>query len=559
MRHLIRSFTAALALLTAFVFSTAGISAEPVAGAPEKLELAVPFTDHMILQRNEPVSVWGFAPPGEKVTVEFAGQKKSAKADRRGDWMLQLDPLEASAEGREFTVTAGSQPEAPITLTDVLVGEVWFSSGQSNMVWIAGKSMVRDLARELARAELEVPIREINIQTVSALYPQKRATSDGGWKQVNQAEGFSALSLAFAHELYQELGVPIGILLSAHSNTRVEAFTQREAIAATTEPLTLQVETSKGSNRTVEDVLVGDVWYLTGGKSLTHNFPYDRRDKNAEMPEALPHVREFRRRTKASTNPRPRKRYFEAGGGKYSSSWANADFTGDRQEVTEFAYHFAKALDRPGIPQGFITMSSGEAGRETRYASPLAWTSFAGVKDIDHAAFEERMNELMLQYPGSKIARAAVDEYIAEVKGLVRKIIDLNDSSADLAHTAPLGFPLFPKPGKEMFKANTVPTYTYNWCVTPLTPMAVSAVIWVPESYNLGENPAEYATELEIYAKSLPGTFGHNKVPFIYAQPTAALVEGITEPSIPGAKKVSMAAWPESVENLAKEMAGKFN
>ena len=67
---------------------------------------------------------------------------------------------------------------------------------------------------------------------MSALYPQKRATSDDGWKKASAASGFSALSLSFAYELYKELNVPIGILLSAHSNTRIEAFTQREAIEA---------------------------------------------------------------------------------------------------------------------------------------------------------------------------------------------------------------------------------------------------------------------------------------------------------------------------------------
>ena len=100
------------------------------------------------------------------------------------------------------------------------------------MVWVAGKSMCNELAKEIASSKQDIPIREINVNTVSALYPQKRATSDEGWKKASSASGFSALSLSFAHELYKELNVPIGILLSAHSNTRIEAFAQREAIEA---------------------------------------------------------------------------------------------------------------------------------------------------------------------------------------------------------------------------------------------------------------------------------------------------------------------------------------
>ena len=98
------------------------------------------------------------------------------------------------------------------------------------MVWTAGKSMCGDLAREIAVSEKDIPIREININTVSALYPQKRATSEGGWRTHKGASNFSALSLAFAYQLHKELDMPIGILLSAHSNTRIEAFTQRQSI-----------------------------------------------------------------------------------------------------------------------------------------------------------------------------------------------------------------------------------------------------------------------------------------------------------------------------------------
>ncbi|MDP7255078.1 MAG: hypothetical protein QGF00_36120, partial [Planctomycetota bacterium] len=196
-----------------------------VSAADQQLELAVPFTDNMILQRESNVPVWGFDEPGNEVSVKFAGQTKTTVADKNGDWMVKLDPLKASGEERELEVR--NNKGKSISLKGVLVGEVWFSSGQSNMVWTAGKSMCNELAKEIASAAEDVPIREINIATVSALYPQKRATSEEGWKKASAASGFSALSLSFAHELYKELNVPIGILLSAHSNTRIQAFTQR--------------------------------------------------------------------------------------------------------------------------------------------------------------------------------------------------------------------------------------------------------------------------------------------------------------------------------------------
>ena len=165
------------------------------------MELDVTFTDNMILQRETNVPVWGFDEPKTKVTVEFAGKKKSVVTDEFGDWMVKLEPLSASLEEKEMRIS--NDRGELFTLSGVLVGEVWFSSGQSNMVWVAGKSMCSNLAREIASSQDDVPIREISINTVSALYPQKRATSDGGWKKASTASGFSALSLSFAYELYK--------------------------------------------------------------------------------------------------------------------------------------------------------------------------------------------------------------------------------------------------------------------------------------------------------------------------------------------------------------------
>ncbi|MCX7010307.1 MAG: sialate O-acetylesterase, partial [Kiritimatiellaeota bacterium] len=96
-----------------------------------ELKLASVFSDHMVLQREKPVAVWGWADAGESVTVSFAGQVKSATADADGKWSLKLDALTASTESRALIVTGkdGRKDE----VQDVLVGEVWLGSGQSNM------------------------------------------------------------------------------------------------------------------------------------------------------------------------------------------------------------------------------------------------------------------------------------------------------------------------------------------------------------------------------------------------------------------------------------------
>lgn len=937
------------------------LSLATTSATAEKLELAAPFTDNMVLQRGGEVPVWGFDAPGSKITVEFAGQKKSAVADKKGDWLVKLDPLKASLKERGFKVA--NQRGESLELQGVLVGEVWFSSGQSNMVWTAGKSMCSELAREIAGAKEDIPIREININTVSALYPQKKATSDGGWKKAKEASGFSALSLSFAHELYKELKVPVGILLSAHSNTRIEAFTQRQAIEghpklggdrdlihdadplteqgrqsfatyyqnlnswqkeagaiamaggkvpqrpalpgisgmwrgpsqffngkiapvipyairgaiwcqgtsnsgdgriyaarmealvrgwreawgmpempfyftqmqcygavdpdnvgfadirqvqhrffinnrenvgmvvqsdlnsarpagihyfnklhpgmrmarwalakqygkdlaytgpiyrgykvegrkaivsfekeslfgglmvgnkgmakdyrepgkfvepakptpgeklnhfrlcgkdrkwhaadavivgdtvvvtskqvpapigvqyaysavpensnlynkaglpatpfavidgefifeeddlekaaalkaryarwtdpdypilqvveyfrdgaiiqrdkaitiwghankdvevavslggitrkavandlqqwsvtlppmkASTKAIVLTVRASHGHSKTVQNILVGDIWYLTGSTQLTSEWGYNQRDKEAQRPPARPLVREFRRKTAASSFPTPRKRRFETGGGRYRSQWLTADYSDANGGVTMFAYQFAKALGREGIPQGFITMSSGSGGRNRQLASPLSWTSFHGVKDLKNPIFNARLDELFLQYPSTEIAKTATAAHIEEVKAFVKTITGAGESGAD----RPLQAPAFPEAGQgEEVPRDTIPTYAYNWCVSPMTPMPVAGVVWVPSEANIGENPAHYAAEMEVYAKSLPTTYGQPKIQFLYAQPTDSLVEGVTVPKIPGAKSVTFKEWPKSLKEIAVGLA----
>ncbi len=220
-----RKITCLLFFLPLLLFADVTHGAET-----QTLEFASPFLDHAILQREMAVPIWGWAKPGSTVTVSFAGQAKSAQADAQGKWELKLDALKASAEGRELSAT--SSDGESLKLKDILVGEVWFSSGQSNMDWIAGKSMCRDLANKLAKSEEEFPVREYNADMGSALFLRSRVSSADGWKSSRSASSFSALSLAFAWSLYEELKVPIGLVRSTHGATPVETWTAYEGFAS---------------------------------------------------------------------------------------------------------------------------------------------------------------------------------------------------------------------------------------------------------------------------------------------------------------------------------------
>jgi hypothetical protein len=350
-------------------------------------------------------------------------------------------------------------------------------------------------------------------------------------------------------------GVEVSVTLGAVTQTAVANERQQwsvsfPALKASTQPIMLTAKASHGHSRTVKDILVGDVWFFTGSTQLTSEPAYDRRDPNAAAPEPMPLVREFRRRTSASTNPVPRKRGFEVGGDrKYQAFWQTADFADAGDCVSMAAYHFAKALNRPDIPQGIVTMSSGQ-GKEM--ASPLSWTSFAGVKDTTHAAFQPRLDALLLQDPNSDVSRKAIAIYIQSLKAEVAKIAALRDDKS----TAPLQFSAFPEPGRDgAVKPDTVPTLAYNWCLSPLTPMSIAGVIWIPGQANIGYTPADYAAEIETYARSLPATFGQEKIPFLYAQPSPALVPGISSPKIENAARVEFDQWPKSLKNIATRIA----
>ncbi|MEM7391197.1 MAG: sialate O-acetylesterase, partial [Verrucomicrobiota bacterium] len=213
--------------------ATISLQAAETGPRPLALQMGAPFHDHAVLQRGMKVPVWGWSRPGTKVTVRFAGQTRTATAGEDGKWLLHLDPLKANAEPAEMVIR---EEDGKIeVLKDLLVGEVWMASGQSNMQWKAGKSKVSQLAEQLA-AETEgngVPIREFEVTSVtSQLHPIKKAT--GSWKNGAYSD-YSAIAFAFAHKLYKTLDVPVGILNCSWSQTPIQAWVPREGYATATD------------------------------------------------------------------------------------------------------------------------------------------------------------------------------------------------------------------------------------------------------------------------------------------------------------------------------------
>lgn len=186
----------------------------------EDLRLAAVFSDHTVLQRDRPVPIWGWADPGEEVTVEFAGQRHTTAADPVGKWLVRLDPMPASAEGHALAAKSAVR-DLRTEITDVVVGDVWLCSGQSNMDF--KMSGVENSRLEIASAENPA----VRFFRVGAQFGQQPLTSvKGDWKPVspNTAAGCSAVGYYFGNALQQKLDVPIGLLVSSVGGTRIETW-----------------------------------------------------------------------------------------------------------------------------------------------------------------------------------------------------------------------------------------------------------------------------------------------------------------------------------------------
>ncbi|MFM8275361.1 MAG: sialate O-acetylesterase, partial [Gemmata sp.] len=188
------------------------------------VSIAHVFNDHMVLPRDVALPVWGRAAAGEKVTVEFGGQKKSATAGGNGSWLVTLDALPAATEPKELTVS-GSKTDRPILLRDVLVGDVWLAGGQSNMATGAGA----------AGAEADTPL--VRFTAVETYYPGTRPADLKGrcrWRAADAASAgsCSGTALYFARQVQAKLGVPVGLVVSAAGGSRAEAWTRRATLDA---------------------------------------------------------------------------------------------------------------------------------------------------------------------------------------------------------------------------------------------------------------------------------------------------------------------------------------
>ena len=202
---------------------TAVVTTQVVSNVEAQVRLPSVFSNHMVLQRDRPLPVWGWATPGEEVRVTFDDQTKQAVADSEGRWKVTLDPLSVG-EPRSLVVEGGNRLE----LNDVLVGDVWLCSGQSNMEWPIQRSSDGDLE---VLGNGTPAIRLLTVASVGTQEPQD--DFDGAWELCTPGtvRNFSAVGYHFGTRLHQATGVPIGLIDNAWGGSACEAWIPVEKLA----------------------------------------------------------------------------------------------------------------------------------------------------------------------------------------------------------------------------------------------------------------------------------------------------------------------------------------
>ena len=234
--------------------------------------------ENMVLQRDMKINVWGWADPGETVTVSIGGNEAKAITGENGKWSVVLPAMKAGGP-HEMTVTGKNT----ITIGNILVGEVWLCSGQSNMEFGLGGA---ENAKEAADAADYPEIRFLTIPRVAPGRPIDRFNAKWVVCTPQSAPGFSAVGYFFGREIHSKAGVPVGLINASWGGTPIEPWTPREGFAAVPELEAISaLVTQAGPNyeKTVGKALEQiDRWLPVAKKEFTDN-------KEVTPPPAWPH------------------------------------------------------------------------------------------------------------------------------------------------------------------------------------------------------------------------------------------------------------------------------
>jgi sialate O-acetylesterase len=252
-------------------------------GLSAAVKLPAVIGDHMVIQRDKPVTIWGWAGKGEQVTVRLGGQEKKVQASADGKWRAVFEPLKAGGSALEMRVSGAQGPE--IVVKDIVVGEVWLCSGQSNMEW--AMEWLPNPAPEILRAE-HPNLRLFLVPKRTADRPRDDVVAKWAPCSPASVRPFSAVAYYYGLELHKKLGVPVGLIESAWGGTLIEPWTPPagfEAVPDTKSILEKQVAKYDEYRKALEkDLPVWEAWLHETQKALKAKSEIPDQPANGEFP-----------------------------------------------------------------------------------------------------------------------------------------------------------------------------------------------------------------------------------------------------------------------------------
>jgi sialate O-acetylesterase len=437
------------------------------------------FSHNMVLQRNKPIPVWGWAAAGEKVTVEFNKQKKTVKADKAGQWKVMLDPEQA---GGPFELTVEGKNK--LAVNDVLVGEVWICSGQSNMEWTVRNS--NNAQQEINDANFPL-IRQIKVPNTVATSPLKDITG-GEWKSCTpeNAGDFTAVGYFFARELYRQLQVPIGLINTSWGGTMVETWVSKEAFENSEEFKTLFSATSA-------------------------------KDMEAAMKEK---AQQLIKKIEAQQGPLKQ--------GVNTDSWKSPELNdGDWPHMKLPTAWEAAGYDMDGVVwfRKTITLSDADAGK-------AAVLELSKIDDVDETYINGTKIGSMGIWDQDRRYQVPAGVLKAGKNVIAVRVTDGAGGGGIYGDAAAMKLTIGNTPqslaGDWLFKVesvkivdvsnpNSYPTLLFNAMVKPLIPYAVEGAIWYQGESNAGR-AYQYRTAFPLMINDWRQRWGQGDFPFYFVQ-----------------------------------------
>ncbi len=451
----------------------------------QKLRLASVFGDHMVIQQGIHAPVWGIAAPGSDIKVEFAGYTTYAKADRNGKWMVRMPILDY---GGPYDMKISG--EDAVILKDVMVGEVWLASGQSNMEWTIGAGVGPNTGEEINSAVFP-GIRYFNVPRKTAIIPLQDFEPQK-WQQVTPSniKNLSAVAYFFARDLHQHKKVAVGIISSSWGATSAEAWMSAEMLAAHPD----FTERVKSLDRNP------DTWAAFVAQNLKNESSRDSLAKAANEGIRLKvHYPEFNDSDwKKATAPLE----FSNIGlpGYWGLAWFRKSFAipaGIREKELELSLAMM-------CKDAVVYLNGKEVGRA---ANANGQVKFAIPTRLLRSGNNLLAIRMYVNWGNGRIGANENKPVLKSASGKMNIQIDGDWRFSSTVETA--------LPGWQNFYNNI--TVQYNARIAPLIPYGIKGVIWYQGENNAGK-AYQYQTLFPMMIEDWRTRWGQGYMPFLFVQ-----------------------------------------